>query len=305
MSDLKTAAPNAVEKVSALQADLTAAGQALSALDALATRVAAQMEEDWAALTGRAQDLLARAGQERGAIGERTQAAAAALAQLDATVDQTREATQQGLEGAREVVQDLADTIGEAATPVDEGLDVLEDAGEQLATQLEAAGEAATTTLEGARDFLQDEVFGGLRNLQEVVERETGAFVQSFNEATAELQQSYEIWEDRLDDTQRRVEEAFAEAREHLEQVTQFSLEQCAAAYTAELDQVQQLAARLDGAVTQLSEAVRQAQADVPAAAGGLQTELDGSASGLQSLLDAVGRVQDTLAALRLCSPRG
>lgn len=305
MSDLKTSAPTAVERVSALQADLTAAGQSLSALDALATRVAEQMEEDWAAFTGRAQDLLARAGQERGAIGERTQAAAAALAQLDATVDQTREATQQGLEGAREVVQDLADTIGEAATQVDEGLDVLEDAGEQLATQLDAAREAATTTLEGARDFLQDEVFGGLRNLQEVVEREQGAFVQSFNEATYELQQSYEVWQDRLDDTQRRVEEAFAEARDHLEQVTQFSLERCAAAYAAELEQVQQLAARLDAAVGQLSEAVRKVEADVPSAAGELQKKLDGSATGLQSLLDAVGRVQDSLASLRLCTPRG
>ncbi|HEY7509471.1 MAG TPA: hypothetical protein VIG50_04420 [Vicinamibacteria bacterium] len=305
MSDLRTSAPNAVEKVSALQADLTEARQSLTTLEALATRVAEQMDEDWSAFTERVQDLLGRTGQERSALASRLQAAGEGLAQLDAAVDQTRQATEQGLEGAREAVQDLAEAVQGTTTQVDQGLDVVDQAGEQLATQIEAAGEAATTGLEGARDFLQNEVFGGLRDLQDVVERETGSFVQSFNEATFALQESYEVWQQRLDETQRIVEESFSDAREHLEQVTQFSLEQCAAAYAAELDQVQQLAARVDTAVEQLTEAVRKAQTDVPPAGAELQKELDGCATGLQSLLNAVERVQETLESLRLCTPRG
>jgi chromosome segregation ATPase len=174
-----------------------------------------------------------------------------------------------------------------------------------MAAQLDAAAEGARTSLEGARDYLQNEVFGGLRDLQEVVHRETGAFVQTFNEATYELQTSYETWQDRLDETQRIVEEAFGQAREHLEQVTEFSLEQCAAAYAAELDQVQQVAARVDAAVEQVAEAVRKAQADAPPASAELQKELDGGATGLQSLLAAVEKVQDMLESLRLTTARG
>lgn len=100
-------------------------------------------------------------------------------------------------------------------------------------------------------------MFGELRDLEAVLQREKDAFVQSFNEATFELQESYELWQQRLDDTERIVEEAFAQAREHFEQVTQFALEECATAYAAELDQVADLARRLDTAVEGLSEAVR------------------------------------------------
>jgi ABC-type transporter Mla subunit MlaD len=305
MSDLRTAAPNAAEKVSELQADLAAARQSLSTLDALATRVAEQMDEDWTAFTERVEALLARAGQERAAVGQRTQAAGQALGELDAAVDMTRQATEQGLEGAAAAVSEFADTVEATTTQVDQALDTLDDAGEQLAAQVQSTGETAATGMDEARDFLQNEVFSGLRDLQEVVQREKDAFVQSFNEATAELQESYETWQDRLDDTQRIVEEAFAEAREHLEQVTQFSLEQCAAAYDAELSQIGQLAARLDAAVDQLAEAVRKAQADVPPAGTELQKELDAGATGLQALLNAIGRVEDMLESLRLYTPRG
>lgn len=305
MSELRTSAPTAVEKVSELQADLETARQSLGALETLAATLSEQMDADWAAFTERARDVLARAASERSAVVERSQAAVEALGELDGAVDQARQEAEQGIEAAEEAVQELAEMARTTSTQADQVLDTVDAAGQQLAGHVQAAGQAAATSLSGARDLLQNEVFGELRDLEAVLQREKDAFVQSFNEATFELQESYELWQQRLDDTERIVEDAFAQAREHFEQVTQFALEQCATAYAAELDQVAELARRLDTAVEGLSEAVRKAQGEVPAAGQDLREELEGHATGLRGLLSGVGKVQDLLESLRLSTPRG
>lgn len=128
--------------------------------------------------------------------------------------------------------------------------------------------------------------------------------MQSFNEATFELQESYELWQQRLDDTERIVEEAFAQAREHFEQVTQFALEECATPTRPSSTRSPSSRAGWIRRSKGCRRPCGTAQGEVPAAGQELREELEGHATGLRGLLAGVDKVQDLLESMRLVTPR-
>jgi hypothetical protein len=150
----------------------------------------------------------------------------------------------------------------------------------------------------GARDFLESEVPAHLDELREEV-RSRGEQVRQAlaDECAATVDEAFASWQTALEAVEAKVEQAFADARQHAEDVVTYSLKECRKAHAEELDEiVQMLDATLGPALEKLEGAIEQRGGEVDQSHSALQTELEETGSGLESAIGALQRVKELLA---------
>lgn len=117
------------------------------------------------------------------------------------------------------------------------------------------------------------------------------------DECASALDEAYASWESGLEAVESKVEQAFADARTHAEDVVTYSLEECRTAHADELDElVQLLDTTLGPALEKLEAAIEQRGGEVDASHGALETDLDETGRGLEAAIAALQRVKELLA---------
>lgn len=298
MADLDSAADAALARLKEMAGHIEEAQEACASLREEVERAGQALDDDWEALEEKARALMERVPAESERVSQAAQAASAGLGEVAGVVEAAGTEAEQGLEAARATLAAEGESV-EGLRP--QLAAMLEQAQSALAALQEQAEQASTSVEEAvadAREFLESEVPGHLGELQEQV-RSRGEEVRQTlaDECAASLDEAFASWQSAIEAVEAKVEQAFADARQHAEDVVTYSLKECRQAHEEELDEIVQLLdATLGPALEKLEGAIEQRGGEVDQSHSTLETQLEETGRGLESAIAALQRVKALLA---------
>jgi chromosome segregation ATPase len=297
MADLEAAADLALGKVKQLEEQADRTEEQLAALEEKVSAAASQVEADWAALSADLSSAEKQVQEQEDQLAQQAGQAAAELEEAVRALEAAPPEADQALRGAWEDVQAL---VGEAdaarprlqqlAADVEAGSAGLREAARDVQSQLEAA-------LDEAAELLGTQLVAGFKDLQEQVHDRAAELGQALaEECQAALRQKYDNWLETLNDVEELVEDAFRRAHEHVAQVVDYSLQECAARHEASAEEVAEMVATLETAAGVLQAAIAEQDAAVKDARGQTAQGVGETAAALQAMTEALAGVRELMA---------
>jgi DNA repair exonuclease SbcCD ATPase subunit len=295
--ELDVAAPETLTRIKALDTELGETRQALRAAQEKIEHAAQQLGDD----DGRFAEAVDEFGQEVQEQRERLdQQAGETVAALGALTEKVRDAHQQieeQLSSAQEGVAaleqqlhqmepDVADDFQQvvaAATAAEAALTEVQEQVKEAVSQAGAAGARAARDLRGLDEIVQNRV----DNLE--------AYIGEM--CVPVLEDIGETWGRTIKGVVAAAVSAGATmAQQNLPQVLSGVVEQCRGEHSAALDELAELATRLEGVVQTLSQLAETGGTEIMAASESEVREAQETESGLEELLAALLQVKELLA---------
>ena len=271
MSDLQTAAAQALDEVGALQSRITEGQAQVTQARGQVRAVNEQCDRIWAAAEDRLLGLKALISGERILLEELGQRELEVLSTTRDHVDATLSPAEAALEGATQETDELRTNVESAEAELAR---LVADLQAAVQAQVEASRQAQAALEEAAeqeRQFVEQEVLPAIRAMQDAVRERAASWRQYILEKCQVAVEAEEIeWSSRLAEAEGLVEDAFDRAAKHAGEVADF-------------------------VVAQLQEAVNDALGELDETATALTQELEGWRSRTEATRDEIEVVADGL----------
>jgi DNA repair exonuclease SbcCD ATPase subunit len=300
VSTFEDAADDLVVKLKGLDSEIEESRHTLEELARNVQDVQAEVEREWTALAEAVTSFLEKARDEAERLDQ----------QVGETLRDEDEARQGVATDTAQVQTEAAEghaqleALAQHATGLEQAVDSLvAQAGEApaqgLGQRAEELEQGLGKLLDSARDFLHDEVVSGLQQLATDVHERGQRLRQALTEEhPATLQQSYDDWENHLEELEDFVSnQAFVTSRANVHAYVEWAVGECQEACEEQLDALrqvvdvveQQLQEMATAAQTGSQELVDQSGTELVAALGGSHQEATAA-------LAALGAVRALLA---------
>jgi ABC-type transporter Mla subunit MlaD len=303
---LETAADELVRKLRSVDGEIETATDTLEDLKQQASALGARIDAAWTELARQVAELVDKAEEERAAIERECQEAAQAVAQLEGGARSTRESAVSALEQVQASTNtEFAEAVRQKQEPLDQLVtQAAEDTFESLG---ERAGEVASEleqALGEARDFLADEVVSSLEEMQDQIGERLSALRETLvDECGSAVQAAYDDWSAKLDEVVEKVEEeGFDAARDHVKEVVEFALDQCAEAHEKELERLMQVVQLVEEALDTVKTDVEGHRGDLAQDKEALDEGVNETKQALADALEALDQVKQLLASYTFVS---
>jgi chromosome segregation ATPase len=296
VADLDAAAADLVVQLKDLDSQIQHAQHQLAELDHRLADTAGHLDTEWAGLEERFGSVLAKVHHEKEALGEQGQAAAHALGELASGLHDARADQDAAMQQASHGLGALAEHVASVEPQVQSLLESVTAAAHQLHERAQAAEAALEQALGQARDLLQEELVNELQHLrQEIHDRGLSLRGHIFDEQTR-LDEAFADWGQRMDELEAVLEQAFADAHTHAEQVVTFSLGECDHARQDTGEQLSQMLTTLEGVLHALQQEAEECTTDVgEEGRHALEQGLDAIHGEAASAVSALRRVKEVL----------
>ena len=237
MADLQTAASEALTAVKDLEGEIETADDRMNSLRSgnLAT-----LEEQSTAAWSRFQEEL---GEFMQAVPVRRslleELGGGALRDIDAA----REAASQAYQAAEASIEKMTAAVADLETAVEACEPQLQTMVDEFKTAAEALGDAvdqAEQSLEDGfrdlREFIGETAVTAVREMREEANERAEALGTAIDEQKAALEAQFADWQQKLDEVVQTASQAFTDASEHVAEVAEFSVEECARLHQEALD---------------------------------------------------------------------
>jgi hypothetical protein len=286
----------ALVRVKRLDEQAEESGQELAETARQLAAASAQVESEWARLAGdlRAFALRAREGKERlqgedDQAGDGVQAVRAAMGEAQPRVLEELAGAQGGLSTIRSQSSAMRAPVAELIERLAEWTRDLAERAAGLREELQQAVSTAVGTV--------GHLVGGLEHAREALENRAHELRDHLaEELPLVLQSKFENWRDTLDEVEAIVAEAFQDAHEHVTDVVDFSLQECAARHGEAIDDLAGLVDNLDEAAVRLAQAIDDRRQEIEQA-GRLHAQSAGETDGrLEAMTAALRGVRQLMA---------
>lgn len=296
MADLEGAGGETLNRLKELVRQVESAHQKLGALGEKVADEASRVQDEWARMSEQVGSLLEAVAEQQGRLAGEVQEANEALSQLAGHAGEAEGEARSELDGGRQEVSGFADQVTAAEPTVSALSDSVEAAFRALSAQAAQVQEQLEKAVEGARDFLQDQVAADLRKMQEQIRDRGEAAAEALGECADDLRESYEDWSSGLDEVQAKVEQAFADVAEHLEQNVDLIFDECQDRHSAGLDEFASQIQELQSVLAELGEAAGTCGDTTEEAAGRHEGQMQDAQSGLLAVQAKLDEVKALLA---------
>jgi chromosome segregation ATPase len=218
MADLEAAADAALMKVKELEGGVEGGRAALTSLREELARLAARLDEDWAALREKGAAIVSRVQEESSRLAEDGREAQVALSELDGAMAATRAESERALAEAAAGVSALGAQVDGARPAMEALVQQAEAAFQSLSEQAAQVQAALEGALGSAAEFLESEVAPALEAMAEEIEgaAEEAAAVLG-DELPSSLDELLGQWESKVAELESFIEEFFDDAATHAE----------------------------------------------------------------------------------------
>jgi hypothetical protein len=295
--ELDVAAPETLTRVKALDTELGETRQALSAAQEKLEQAAGQLGDDDGRFAEAVDEFIQDAQEQRERLDQQAGETAAALGALTEKVRDAHQQIEEQLANAQEGVAaveqqlhqmepDVADDFQQVVTAATTAETALTETQEQVKEAVSQAGAAAAKAARDLRGF--EEI---VRNRVDNLEDYIGGL------CVPVLEDIGETWGRTVKGVVTAAVSAGAVmAEQNLPQVLSGVVEQCRTEHAAALDELAELATRLQGVVQALSQLTETGGAELMTASEAEVREAQETESGLEELLSALLQVKEQLA---------
>jgi chromosome segregation ATPase len=297
MADLETAADAALAKVKQLEEQADRTEEALTKLEGGISAATTALEADWTAVSGDLSSVLQQVQEQRDQLADRADQAAGEVEAAAAALAAAPPEADEALRGAWEDVKALAEEADAARPRLQQSAAEIEAAAARLREAAQGVQSQLETALDEAGELLGTEMVAGFKELQaQVRARATDLARALAEECQAALREKYDNWLVTLNDVEELVADAFQRAHEHVGQVVEYSLQECAARHQAAVAELADLVGTLEGAAQELQAAVAQQEAEVGQARGSVAQGAGEAEAGLEAMTEALLGVRELMA---------
>lgn len=297
MSDLEDAAQEAVERVEELQERVEKANAAFDAADAQLRQTASEVQEAWA-------DLIERLESFRDAVHGEKERLDAEAAEADKALSDLQDAIASAegeVEGELGDTREQIEALGEAMTATEPQVDALvQRLGGDFDTLVSHAETLQTSIQDAAtphREALAEETVQDLKDdAEQAEERADAVKLVMAEDCTQALEAAFDDCSGKLAQVVEVVEGAFSDARDHVQEVVEYSLEECANEHHRVLDELKELASVVAEAMEKLKSAVALEQDKHEQGREGLADACQETAAQAQKMTEALKGVKQLMA---------
>lgn len=299
MATLESAAESLVEKLKTFDQEVEEAGQRFSSLENQVRQALAQFGEDWSALIDDVQGYLEKVQETRGKLAEAGQEAAEALAETQETLGASQGDASAEIADTRSQVSGVTEQVKALEPETDELMaQGVEAPAKSLLEQAEEVKEDLEKALTETAEFLENDVISGLQETGEAIRERAQRAREALEAKSEELQVTYDEWERRLLELEGLVEEqGFRAAQDHVREVVDYALAECAKDHQDELGELVEIVDVLEGTLGELvSEVEVQAERIEDDGREPLEERTVDTLETLTAAQQALERVRDLLA---------
>jgi chromosome segregation ATPase len=297
MADLEGAAHAAVVTLKALAEMGQEAEDALASLEERLGAVKAQLEADAGTLEGARKDFSIRVADEKARLQDGGSEAEQALVAAHESTSAAREEAHQELGDAHADLSSLGTALQDAPSQIDDALAELGTASHALVDRARAIETALAQAFESARAFVEDEMVPELAAMCEAVDaRAAAAREELATSCPVSLQAAYDHWLATLDEVEALVGGAFEQARDHVQQVVDYALEEGPRRHLAALESLQPLVEGLETTAAALQSALAEMEVEVQEARESTTREADATGAGAEAAAGALAQLGALLA---------
>ena len=295
--DLEDAAAQALTKVKALEAEMEEARRALGDAEEKIVAVREELDADWTRATENAQKLLQQVAEEQSRLATESSEASESLGRLKAKVDSVHAGAQQQLAEAQAEVAEIEARASALEPEVTALFHQAEEAVQSAKADIEAVDEQVSSAV-GEAAVAAGRAGSHLKGFAEIMEPRLGHIRTYLDEVCSDaVEQTLLGWTESL---RAAVMHAVAEGVEaaglNTEQAVADALEECEARHREALDQVGQLAVRLETVLDRLSQSVKTGTGEMVQLASAGAQGLRETGTGSEQLLAALLKVRELLA---------
>jgi len=266
VANLEVAADELVRKLKSVDDEVEEARQGFTTRKGQIDALGDELDDEWISLARAVGELVEKAQEELGTLGNEAQETTQAVANLEPMGQSAQEAAEQGLEAAEQGTSSFGDAVNQRGPQMNSAAEAGEQTFQGLSQQAEEVSSQLEEVLQAARDFLTGEVVSAFETMQgDIADRFDEMRTTLTQECTTALQESYDEWSSRLDEVLATVEEeGFGAAQEQAQQVVEWALQEAATGHEQELERLLQVVGVVQEALQTLrDENIGEAKTDV------------------------------------------
>ena len=271
MATLEDAAEDLVVKLRGLDAEIEESERKLEDLHGRVDAAVRDVEQDWTDLTEAVTSFLATVHEDGQQLAQQAQETLQAVTDAHNAVGENATSAQNAI--AQENGE--LDGLGQHAAGLEPAVDSLAaEQGEAPAQALAARARELEQELSKAVDeacaFLRDEVVPAIQGVaDDVRERCEEVHRTLADQHTQELQQTYDEWEQRVDELEGYVlTKGYQASHQHAKDVVEYALDECESGSLEQVDDVRQVVGILEGQLQQLAAEVARAGQELASGSG-------------------------------------
>jgi uncharacterized phage infection (PIP) family protein YhgE len=266
VANLEVAADELVRKLKSVDDEVEEARQGFTTLKGQIDSLGDGLDDDWIELARAVGELVEKAQEELGTLGNEAQETTQAVANLEPMGQSAQQAAEAGLGAAEEGTSSFSEAINARGPQMDSVAEGGEQVFQQLSQQAEEISGQLDEVMQAARDFLTGDVVSAFETMQgEIADRFDEMRTTLMEECTTALQNSYDEWSGHLDEVLSTVEdEGFAAAEAQAQEVVEWALTEAATGHEQELERLLQVVATVEEALQTLrDEHIAESRTDV------------------------------------------
>jgi len=296
MATLDDAAEAALAKVRELGHHADEAEVALSGLEGHLSDAATKLESDWQSLAEELRSLLDQVQADKARLTEHGEKTEHALSDAHQAALSAEQEALQELDAARGDLTTLDGQVQAATSEVAQLADQVEAAARALK---EDAAEVQSQVAEGLsqlHDLLSVQLVDDLRSLQHAVEERSHALEQAVSDTyTAALHAKFDNWLSTLHDVEALVSKAFHDAHDHVSQVVEYCLYECATRHREAIAELTALLPDLEAAADRLSETITHKARELEQGRNALVEGMQETDARLQAMTAALNGIRELM----------